>query len=121
MKSHLLLAASLIAAPVFGADPAPTPTVMTVTGEPGASMQCHVFPKNGDEYVRFFDSSRNSLSVNALRKLECEYKGSARGSTTITISSPTLACPFKDAIGDVCATTLRKNAVGSFEAKEKRG
>lgn len=121
MRSHLLLVASLVAAPALAADPAPTPTVMTITGERGASMQCHVFPKGGDEYVRFFDSGRNSLSANGLRKLECEYKGSSHGPTTITINSPTLACPFKDASADACAITLRKSAVGSFEAKEKRG
>ncbi|RZL78526.1 hypothetical protein [Sphingomonas sp. CARO-RG-8B-R24-01] len=120
MKSHLLLAASLVAAPVFAADPAPTPTVMTITGEPGASMQCHVFPRNGDEYVRFLDNGRTSLSAPALRKLECEYKGSSHGPATITINSPTLACPFKGATADACAITLRKGAVGSFEAKEKR-
>jgi hypothetical protein len=121
MKSHLLLAASLIAAPVFAADSAPTPTVMTVTGEPGASMQCHVFPKNGDEYVRFIDSGRTSVSAPMLRKLEREYKGSPRGPSTITINSPTLACPFKGASANACAITLRKGAVGSFEVKEKRG
>ncbi|USU07235.1 hypothetical protein NF700_00040 (plasmid) [Sphingomonadaceae bacterium OTU29MARTA1] len=120
MKSHLLLAASLVAAPVFAADSAPTPTVMTVTGEAGASMQCHVFPKNGDEYVRFIDSGRTSMSAPMLRKLDCEYKGSPHGPSTITINSPTLACPFKDASADACAITLRKGAVGSFEAKEKR-
>ena len=121
MKSHLLLVASLVAAPVFAADPAPTPTVMTITGEPGASMQCHVFPKSGDEYVRFLDSGRTSLSAPTIRKLECEYKGSPRGPSTITINSPTLACPFKDASADACAITLGKGAVVSFEAKEKRG
>ncbi|MEG3176599.1 hypothetical protein U1872_10190 [Sphingomonas sp. RB3P16] len=120
MKPHLLLAASLVAAPVFAADPAPTLTVMTITGELGASMQCHVYPKSDGEYVRFLDSGRTSLSAPALRKLECEYKGSARGPSTITINSPTLACPFKDASADACAITLRKGAVGSFEAKEKR-
>ena len=118
MKSYLLLVASLVATPVCAADP--TPTVMTITGEPGASMQCHVFPKNGDEYVRFLDSGRTSLSAPMLRKLECEYKGSSHGPSTITITSPTLSCPFKDAGADGCAITLRKGAVGSFEAKEKR-
>lgn len=121
MKSHPLLVASLVAAPVFAAEPGPTPTLMTITGEPGASMQCHVFPKNDGEYVRFLDSGRTSLSAPMLRKLECEYKGSPRGPSTITINSPTLACPFKDASADTCAITLRKGAVGSFEAKEKRG
>lgn len=121
MKSHLLLAASLVSAPVFAAEPGPTPTVMTITGEPGASMQCHVFPKSDGEYVRFLDSGRTSLSAPMLRKLECEYKGSPRGPSTITINSPTLACPFKDASADACAITLRKGAVGSFAAKEKRG
>lgn len=121
MKSHLLLVASLIATPVFAADSAPAPTVMTLSGEQGYSMQCHVMSKGGDDAVRFFDSGKNSLSAVALRKLECEYKGSTRGPTTITIISPTLACPFKDASADACAITLRKGAVGSFEAKEKRG
>ena len=121
MKSHLLLVASLVAAPVFAADPAPIPTVMTITGEPGASMQCHVFPKSGDEYVRFLDCGRTSLSAPTLRRLECEYKGSPRGPSTITINSPTLACPFKNASADACAITLGKGAIVSFEAKGKRG
>lgn len=121
MKLYLMLVASLIATPAVAADPAPAPTVMIVAGERGHSMQCHVFPKGGDEYVRFLDSDRTSLSAGALRKLQCEYKGSPRGPTTITITSPTLACPFKDASADTCTTTLSKGAVGSFEAKEKRG
>jgi hypothetical protein len=121
MKLNVVMIAALVAAPALAADPAPSPTVMTITGERGYSVQCHVFPKGGDEYVRFFDGSRNSLSAGALRKLECEYKGSSHGPTTITITSPTLACPFKDASADACAITLRKSAVGSFEAKEKRG
>ena len=83
-------------------------------------MQCHVFPKGGDEYVRFLDDGRNSLATEALWKLECEYKGSSRGPTTITIRSDTLACPFKNASADACTVTLRKGGVGSFQAKEKQ-
>ncbi len=121
MKLCVIAAASLVAAPVLAADQPGPPTVMTATGEPGATMQCHVFPKNGDEYVRFLDGGRPSLTAPGLRKLECEYKGSPRGPTTITINSPTLVCPFKDASAEACATTLRKGAVGSFSAKEKKG
>lgn len=121
MKLYLLLLTSLITSPTLAADPGAPPTVMTITGDPGASMQCHVFPKDGDEYVRFLEVGRTSLSAANLRKLECEYKGSPRGPATITIKSATLDCPFKDASADACAITLRKGAVGSFDAKEKRG
>lgn len=120
MKLCLLTAATLVTTPAFAADPAPAPTVLTVTGEAGFDVKCHVWPRGGDEYVRFLDKSRNSLSANAAWRLECEYKDSSHGPVTITITSPNLPCPFKDASAEVCATTLRKNGVGSFEVREKR-
>lgn len=121
MKLLLMVAASLTTAPALAEDPAPAPTTLTVTGEPGFDVKCHVWPRGGNEYVRFLDRSRNTLSDNAAWRLACEYKGSSHGPVTITISSPNLPCPFKDAIADACAMTLRKNGVGSFEVREKRG
>lgn len=119
MKVYPLLVAALFAAPAY-ADPSPAPTAITMTGEPGYEMQCHLFPRGGDENVRFLDAGRSSIAADGLYKLSCDYKGSPRGPTTITITSSTLPCPFKVASGDACATTLRKSAVGSFEVKEKR-
>lgn len=120
MKIGLFLVASLATAPAFAADQVSIPTVMTVSGEQGFDVKCHVWPRGGDESVRFLDKSRNSFSVNGVWRLECEYKGSPHGPITISLTSPTLPCPFKDATSDACITTLRKGGVGSFEVREKR-
>ena len=120
MKTGLLLVASLMTAPAFAADQVLAPTVLTVSGEQGFDVKCHVWPRGGDEAVRFLDKSRNTLSMNGVWRLECEYKGSSRGPITISLTSPTLPCPFKDASPDACVTTLRKGGVGSFEVREKR-
>lgn len=120
MQIGVFLVALLATAPVFAADQAPVPTVMTVSGEKGFDVKCHVWPRGSDESVRFLDNSRNSFSVNGVWRLECEYKGSSHGPITISLTSPTLPCPFKDASADACTTTVRKGGVGSFEVREKR-
>ncbi|MDR6129093.1 hypothetical protein [Sphingomonas sp. SORGH_AS_0438] len=120
MKLAVYMMAMLASAPALAADQPPAPTVMTVEGEQGFDVKCHVWPRGGDETVRFLDKSRPSLSVNGVWRLECEYKGSSRGPITISLKSPTLPCPFKDSSAEACTTTVRKGGVGSFEVREKR-
>lgn len=66
MKTGLFLMAVLATSPAFAADQMPALTVLTVSGEQGFDVKCHVWPRGGDKSVRFLVKSRNTLSVNGV-------------------------------------------------------
>lgn len=120
MKMNVLVAVALLGAGnAAHAAADEQPLSVAVTGQGASDVWCHITPKSGEEFVRYFRAGTPFASTN-VRRATCSFKNSTATPMTITLGGDAWACPFPVSAAGACTKEVEARGNGDFDLKRKR-